>query len=208
MRPTTVFMSAISPRRTIALASAIGNVRGSISSSSSGSAAWSGVDRPDNLKKIISSVAVAGRRQEQSETDDRLRHQADFLVALAAGRRLRLFSRIDAACRQLPQPSPDRVAVLTNQDDVARFGDRQQDDRTHVTHDVDGHFPPVRHAHAVAIDLEHLAVEHSIARQHRYLVTHLPSSWGPSCISAISSITDSRSGGSGESNSTLRPSPG
>ena len=49
-------------------------------------------------------VAVAGRRVERGEADDRVRHLADLLVAFPPRRRLRLLSLVHAAGRQFPQP--------------------------------------------------------------------------------------------------------
>ena len=128
--PATVFMSTISPRRIMSRASASVNVRGSMSSSSSCVAASRRRRQARQPEEEHLLVAEARRRVERRQPDDGVRHLADLLVALAPRRRLRLFSLVDAAGRQLPQPAVDRVAVLPDQDDVPRLRHRQQHDRS------------------------------------------------------------------------------
>ena len=81
-------------------------------------------------------VAVAGRREERAEALDRDGDQADLLVTLAHGRLLRVLARLEAARRQLPRPPADRVAVLADEHDLARVGDRNEHDRSRMPDDL------------------------------------------------------------------------
>ena len=65
-------------------------------------------------------VAVAGRRKERAELLEARRNQPDLLLTLARGGRLRILAGFEAARRQLPRPAADGVAILADQDDLAR----------------------------------------------------------------------------------------
>ena len=71
-------------------------------------------------------VAITRCRVQRPEPDDRCRHLPDLLMALAPRRLFWRFPGIDAARGELPEPLADGVAILPDQDDVARFGDRNQ----------------------------------------------------------------------------------
>jgi hypothetical protein len=85
-------------------------------------------------------------------------------VALALRGGLGCLSFVDAAGRQFPQPAVHRIPILFDEDDVSGFGHGQQDDRTRVADDVHGHLASVRHAHAIAVNIEDSAVVHAFMR--------------------------------------------
>ena len=158
--PTTVFMSMISPRRTISRASA------------SAEHLRPRCPRPRRAPPPppARSAPTAGRRtspRRSSRASGTARPSRTIVSGtwpISSWHSRRAASSgclpfVHAAGRQFPQPAVDRVAVLPDQDDVARLGHRQQHHRRRVPDDVDRHLAPVRHAHAVAIDVEDLAVE-------------------------------------------------
>ena len=142
-------------------------------------------------------VAVARRREHRAEADHGVRHLADLFVALPPRGLFRRLTFVHAARRTFPEPLIDRVAILPDQDDVARFGHRHDDHRRRVADDVHGDLAAVRHPHAVAIDVEHFAVEDSFGGE-AFGIVHVSLDASASSRSAMSSITASRSGGSGE----------
>ena len=126
--PTSVFMSVISPRRTISRASRNRNVRGSMSSSSSTCAASSGSPGRRRGRRSFprrSSRASEQRASRTTVAGTRPISSWHSRVAAAFGR----LSLVDAAGRQLPQERVHRVAVLPDQDHVARLGHRDEHDR-------------------------------------------------------------------------------
>src|SRR6185437_15821154 len=116
-------------------------------------------------------VAVARRRIERRQADDGRRHQPDLLMTLAPGRLLGLFSRIEAACRELPEVAVYRIAKLPDENDLPGLWHRRDDDGPRVTDHIDAHGPPVGHRHPIAIDIENFASEDPLTGQ-LFCVTH------------------------------------
>ena len=107
----------ISPRATIARASAIVNVCAWMSSSSSGLCVESGGGDPRirDAEEDHLLVAVARRRVQAAEPLDRLRQPGRSLLRTPARRASADLARVEAAGRQLPDLAVDAVGVDTGE---------------------------------------------------------------------------------------------
>jgi hypothetical protein len=71
-------------------------------------------------------VAVARCREEPAEVLQRGRDETDLLLALACGRRTRIFSRLEAPGWKFPYRAADGGAVLAHEDDRPVRRDRNE----------------------------------------------------------------------------------
>ena len=208
-------MSRISPRRTISRASRARRRWTSMSSSSSAAASARSL-RPESGRRT-SPRRSSPASDTSRPAGRRVGHQADFLVALAPRRLLRRFPLVDAARPAAPTASVHRVAVLADQDHFPGLGHRHEHDRLRMPDDVDGDLAAVRHPHAIAIDVKTLPSKtRSVERRSASgsVVRHPPSEsrsvLGVRPLLLLCDLVEHRfrSGGSGDSNSSRRPSVG
>ena len=121
-----------------------------------------GARRPQLRRAVVRHRLRAESRGgvERGQALEAVGDEAQLLVALARGGHVAVFAHLEAAGGQLPQKTVRGVSVLPHQQHAPVVGDRQQDDRPVVAHDLEVGLAAVGKLDAVDGDVEDAAFIH------------------------------------------------
>ena len=118
--------------------------------------------RPDQILAMIEDhqfVTESWCRIERGQSRQPARRAGRFPRRIRAAPPRAGLAGFQRPGRQLPNPPPNRVAVLADQNDLTSRRLRNHHHRSAMTDHIQGDLPPVRHPHAILLDVEHAASE-------------------------------------------------